>query len=150
MSDRAGLRPGMRCCSRRGDRKPLYFSIQSRGGGVGGPVKRVAFPCASTALPCGIEAILAMIWPPGGGYSAQVGRAGLCDPHARLQVQCASRLVIIDFLQVTQSEQLDVVLPEAPVRYRGSDWRDRDCLASLVELADTGSPCRGSRAGRSG
>src|SRR5256886_7359919 len=40
---------------KEGNREPLYFSIQSCGGRVGGPVKRVAFPCASTALPCGIE-----------------------------------------------------------------------------------------------
>ena len=98
------------------------------------PVKRIAIPCASTALPCGIEAILAMIWPPGGGYWRGYVRAGLCDPHARFQVQCAARVVIIDSLQVAQSEQLDVVLPEAPVRYRGSDRRDRQRLVGLIEL----------------
>src|SRR5689334_14069730 len=40
----------------------------------------------------------------------------------------------MDFLQVTQSEQLDIVLPEAPVRYRGPDRRDRERLVGLVEL----------------
>src|SRR6516162_9009301 len=54
---------------KEGNIEPLYFWIQPCGGSVGAPVKQVALPCASTAVPCGIDAILAMIWPLGDGYS---------------------------------------------------------------------------------
>ena len=49
-------------------------------------------------------------------------------------MECAPSAVIMDFLQVTQSEQLDIALPEAPVRYRRTDRRNHECLAGLVEL----------------
>jgi hypothetical protein len=43
-------------------------------------------------------------------------------------------MVIMDFLQVAQPEQLDITLTETAVRYRGPDRGDRKRLVGLVEL----------------
>src|ERR1700677_2530132 len=50
-----------------GNSDPLYCALEVVS--VGAPVKGSAVPCANMALPCGMDAIRAMIWPGDGAVS---------------------------------------------------------------------------------